>query len=215
MRRLPLFPLPVVLLPGSIMPLHIFEARYRQMVARCLEYDRRFGLIYHDPDRMGPFGMEMDRVGTVAEIQEFQILPDGRSLLLAEGQSRFRIVDGIESDTLYYEGLVEPFEDEPPTDEEELMSRRRRSLDLFLSVVEHMRVEGEGELNGPPAEGEDEAEVMAQLEALDPADEISFRIAERIRVDPLWLQSFLELSDEASRLNRLDVLLSGALETEG
>lgn len=214
MRRLPLFPLPVVLLPGSVMPLHIFEARYRQMVARCLEYDRRFGLIYHDPDRMGPFGMEAERVGTVAEIQEFQILPDGRSLLLAEGHSRFRIVDGIESDTLYYEGLVDPFDDEPALDEEELMSRRRRSLDLFLSVVEQMRVEGEGELDGPPAEGEDEAEVMARLEALDPAEEISFRIAERIRVDPVWLQSFLELSHEASRLNRLDVLLSGALEAE-
>ena len=44
MRRLPLFPLDVVLFPGELLPLHIFEPRYRRMVSRCLETDRRFGL---------------------------------------------------------------------------------------------------------------------------------------------------------------------------
>ena len=65
MRRLPLFPLDVVLFPGELLPLHIFEPRYRRMVARCLETDHRFGLIYHDSDRLGPFLMEEGRVGAL------------------------------------------------------------------------------------------------------------------------------------------------------
>ena len=109
--RLPLFPLPVVLFPTAAMPLHVFEPRYRRMVARCLEYDRRFGLVYHDADEQGPFLTEPGRVGCVAEIESFQPLPDGRSLLLARGVERFRIDDGIESEEPYYEALVSPYAD--------------------------------------------------------------------------------------------------------
>ncbi|NNK64997.1 MAG: ATP-dependent protease, partial [Gemmatimonadetes bacterium] len=53
MLTLPLFPLPVVLFPGTCTPLHIFEPRYQKMVAKCLAGDRRFGLIYHDSDDQG------------------------------------------------------------------------------------------------------------------------------------------------------------------
>ncbi|TVR64005.1 MAG: hypothetical protein EA422_07650 [Gemmatimonadales bacterium] len=253
MRRLPLFPLPVVLFPGAAMPLHIFEPRYRQMVARCIEYDRKFGLVYHDPDRMGPFGMEPDRVGTIAEIGEFQILPDGRSLLVATGGPRFRIVDGIESDTLYYEALVEPFHDDTE-EEEELMPRRQRSLTLFEALVERIHDdEDAGEATsgadadpreGSEAEGGDETPGDAGPEAappgvapteaeegfagerrngtadsvprpesgLDPAEEISFQLAARIRIDPLWQQSLLEIRHESERLSRLDALLSRVLD---
>lgn len=229
LRRLPLFPLPVVLFPGAAMPLHIFEPRYRQMVARCIEYDRKFGLVYHDPDRMGPFGMEPDRVGTIAEIGEFQILPDGRSLLIATGGPRFRIVDGIESDTLYYEALVEPFHDD--TEEvEELLPRRLRSLTLFDAVVEQIQDDDEGvdgsasAGNGMEKEGGPEEEGFAgesrngtpdsvprPENELDPAEEVSFQLAARIRIDPLWQQSLLEIRHESERLNRLDALLSRVL----
>lgn len=198
MRRLPLFPLPVVLLPGTAMPLHIFEPRYRQMVARCLEYDRRFGLIYHDPDRMGPFLMEEGRVGTVARIGDFQILPDGRSILVAHGESRFRIVDGIESGTPYLEGLIEPFEDRATDDPEELVHLRRRSLNLLMALAVRLREEDEEEVDPLPP--------------LDPAEEVSFRVARAIRAGPEWLQRLLEVPDERARLRRLDGVLSQALE---
>ncbi len=197
MRRLPLFPLPVVLFPGAVAPLHIFEPRYRQMVARCIEFDRRFGLLYHDPDRMGPFEMEEGRVGTIAEIGEFRILPDGRSLLLAHGRERFRINDGIESPERYYEGLVEPFEDGSPGDPEELIRRRMRSLDLLVSVLEKL----------PDLEGREDVPALE----IDPADETSFQIAQRIRVDPAWQHALLEITDETRRLERIDSLLSDAL----
>ncbi|TVP74071.1 MAG: ATP-dependent protease [Gemmatimonadales bacterium] len=201
MRRLPLFPLPVVLLPGTAMPLHIFEPRYRQMVARCLEFDRRFGLVYHDPDRLGPFEMEPGRVGTVAEIGEFRALPDGRSLLIARGEVRFRLEDGIESDTPYFEGLVEEVEDEPPRDVEELMDRRQRSVDLLSAVLDRLDAEAA-------------VEVREALR-IDPAQETSFQLAARVRVDPAWLQTLLETTDEARRLDRLDLLLSQALAGGG
>jgi Lon protease-like protein len=221
MRRLPLFPLPVVLFPGAVMPLHIFEPRYRKMVARCLEYDRRFGLLYHDADRMGPFERTTGRVGTVAEIGEFRILPDGRSLLLARGVERFRIVDGIESGTPYAEALVEPLDDVPAPPaggssaggvpprshgettegsegeaEERRMERRRRTLDLLEVVVDRL---------GLPAEE------AAPLPPLDPADEVSFQIAGLIRTDPLWQHALLTLDREEDRLDRIDELLREAL----
>ena len=79
MNRLALFPLDVVLFPGELIALHLFEPRYRRMVARCLEYDQRFGLIYHDSDRLGPFLIEEGRVGALGEIERHQGLKDSRS----------------------------------------------------------------------------------------------------------------------------------------
>jgi Lon protease-like protein len=222
MRRLPLFPLPVVLFPGAVTPLHIFEPRYRQMVARCIEYDRRFGLLYHDPDRLGPFERTPGRVGTVAEIGEFRILPDGRSLLLATGIERFRIVDGIESDTKYHEALVEPLVDgdgdagedagghgrgdeawrgapDAGTREEALMERRRQTLSLLEVVVDRLGFPG------------DEVEGMEAIPPMDPAEEVSFHVAALIRTDPMWQHGLLSLTLESARLDRIDALLRDAL----
>lgn len=203
MRRLPLFPLPVVLFPGAVTPLHIFEPRYRQMVARCLEYDRRFGLLYHDPDRMGPFDPSVEWVGTVARIGEFRILPDGRSLLLAHGEERFRIVDGIESDTPYFEALVEPLPlpSEPSEGSSEaLVERRRQTLDLLEVVLEQLVA------RGVTVEG-----TSPTLPTLDPAEEVSFSVAAMIRTDPYWQHLLLGLDREEDRLERIDALLRDAL----
>jgi Lon protease-like protein len=207
MRRLPLFPLPVVLFPGAVTPLHIFEPRYRQMVARCLEFDRRFGLVYHDPDRLGPFDPSEERVGTVARIGEFRILPDGRSLLLAHGEERFRIVDGIESETAFFEALVEPLEEDGEREgdasaaaSEALMDRRRRTLDLLETVLDQMVARGMG------PEG-----ALAARPTLDPAEEVSFPVAAMIRTDPYWQHLLLELDREEDRLERIDALLRDAL----
>lgn len=189
--RLPLFPLPVVLFPTAAMPLHVFEPRYRRMVARCLEFDRRFGLVYHDSDRRGPFLFEDGRVGCVAEIESFQPLPDGRSLLLARGVERFAIVDGIESDEPYYEGLVRPYPDREPASD--LDERRRESLDLFRAVVDQLPEEPE------------------RLPELDEGAELSFPLVRTIEVEAPWQQSFLELREEARRLEQLDQVFRAAL----
>lgn len=192
MRRLPLFPLPIVLFPGATMPLHIFEPRYRQMMAHCLEGDRRFGLVYHDPDRSGPFRPE-GQIGCTAEVLKFQPIPDGRSFVLVVGRERFRVEDGIESEALYYEGLVEEYLDveaNPPG----LLVRRGASAALFQQVVDQL------------------AECPSDLPAIDTTRDTSFQIAQWVRVDAWWQHELLAFRSEAERLNRLDLLLHSVLE---
>jgi Lon protease-like protein len=193
-RRLPLFPLPVVLFPGAPMPLHVFEPRYRRMVASCVEGDGRFGLVYHDPDRHGPFHTDPGCVGTVAEIAKFQPLPDGRSLILCRGQERFRIEDGIESDAPYYEAVVEPYEDEPEDAPRAIAERRRRSVALFHRVLAE-------------AMGQEPPLPEIRIDA-DP----SFVLARTIQIDPAWQQKLLEARTERDRLEQIDSLLSSVID---
>lgn len=196
MRRLPLFPLPTVLLPGAPMPLHVFEPRYRQMVARCVEGDGRFGLIYHDPDRHGPFTTDPGRVGTIAEIVKFQPLPDGRSLILCRGEERFTIEDGIESETAYYEAVVEPYDDAPAAGDDEpdeLAARRARSMELFLHVL--------NEIVGQPP----------PLLDTEVRGDMAFYIARAIKIDPAWQQHLLERRTERERLDIVDSLLEAVI----
>ena len=189
--RLPLFPLPVVLFPGAPMPLHIFEPRYRRMVARCLEQDRRFGLVYHDADRQGPFLTDEGRVGCVAHIEEYQPLSDGRSVLVVRGLERFRIDDGIESEEPFYEALVSEYADGEP--DEGLPLRRARTLALFRELVRTL------------------GEEPGWLDELDETREISFPLVRAIQAEPRWLQGFLEVGDEAVRLELLEQIFLNLL----
>jgi Lon protease-like protein len=193
MDRLPLFPLPTVLLPGATMPLHIFEPRYRQMVARCVEGDSRFGLVYHDPDRGGPFHADEARVGTVARILKFQPLPDGRSLIFTVGEERFVIREGIESGAAYYEAVVTPYEDAGAPDPH-LPVRRRECIALFQRVIREAVQSPE-----PPPE-------------IDPGREVAFRMARAINIDPAWQQRLLETRSESERLELIRIVLSDVLE---
>ncbi|HEU0013732.1 MAG TPA: LON peptidase substrate-binding domain-containing protein [Longimicrobium sp.] len=193
-RRLPLFPLPVVLFPGAPMPLHVFEPRYRQMVAHCVEGGERFGLVYHDPDRHGPFSTDDGGIGCVARILKYQPLPDGRSLILCRGEDRFRIEDGIESGHLYAEALTSVYIDERE-DKRGMVPRRRRSIDLFYRVLD--------EVIG----------YKQPFPEIDARVETGFQIAQAIRIDPAWQQELLESRSERLRLRQLDELLRAVLET--
>jgi Lon protease-like protein len=187
-RRLPLFVLPSVLYPGMQMPLHVFEPRYRRLVARCVESDSAFGLIYHDPDASGPFLIDEGRVGCEARIVEFRPIPDGRSLILVEGTARFEIRDGIESDEPFYEALVVSYGDRVRASAE-LRARRSASIDLFRQVANRA-------MDG-----------AAALPGLDPDSETSFSLAERIHLEMGWKQALLESRSEFDRLDRIDAVL--------
>lgn len=198
MRRLALFPLPVVLLPGSALPLHIFEQRYRRLVARCLESGGSFGILYHDPDVHGPFLMEEGRVGTEATIEVHHPLPDGRSMILVRGGERFTIREGVEAGEPFYEAVVESYSDQVPKDGSlSLPERRRRSIELFRAAVAAV---GTGEDDEP---------------TLDPARETSFALASSLRIEPSWLQALLELRQEPARLERLDAIFHAARGRRG
>ena len=105
-RRLPLFPLNVILFPNGALPLHVFEERYKLMIQRCLGADSRFGvvLIRSGPEVGGP--AEPHSVGTVALVTQFRRLDDGRMLLSVAGQQRFRIEEVTQLDP-YLEAEVE------------------------------------------------------------------------------------------------------------
>jgi ATP-dependent Lon protease len=107
-RELPLFPLPdVVLFPQEVLPLHIFEHRYRMMLKTVLDSDRRFGVVRWDPERK-----EMAEIGCCAEILQCQTQDDDRSNLVTMGQQRFRVLN-IVRQAPFTVALVSWLEDEP------------------------------------------------------------------------------------------------------
>ena len=92
-RELPLFPLPeVVLFPQEILPLHIFESRYRIMLKSALETDSMFGVIKWDQNTKS-----MANVGCCAQIIKHQTAEDGRSNIITLGQQRFQILEIVRS----------------------------------------------------------------------------------------------------------------------
>jgi Lon protease-like protein len=101
-----MFPLGTVLFPGQVLPLHVFELRYRALTRECLAGDRRFGvvLIERGPEVGG--GDVRFGIGTVAEIAEAAELPDGRFALLAVGVTRFRVHTWLPDDP-YPQAVVE------------------------------------------------------------------------------------------------------------
>ncbi|QBE68022.1 ATP-dependent protease [Synechococcus sp. WH 8101] len=140
-RELPLFPLPdVVLFPREVLPLHIFESRYRMMLKSVLEDDRRFGVVRWDPQNQA-----MAAVGCCAEVLQHQTAEDGRSNIVTLGQQRFRVLDVVR-ETPFRTAMVTWIEDEPVTAESDLESLTR-SVDHALRDV----VELTGKLTGSPA----------------------------------------------------------------
>lgn len=89
--QIPLFPLHVVLFPGMILPLRIFEPRYRLMFQRCMETDRRFGVVLIREGQEVGAAAEPYAVGTLAEITDHEMQPDGTILLACVGLRRFLI----------------------------------------------------------------------------------------------------------------------------
>lgn len=147
-HQLPLFPLTVVLFPGVLLPLHIFEPRYRRLLADVSAGRRRFGILPPGDDGGLP---APGAVGCVALVRGAQALPDGCANIVVSGEQRFRFLEPVESDAPYHQGLVEPMDDVPdaqvPADREiirlralaeryaaALESRNDQSLELQFSL---------------------------------------------------------------------------------
>ena len=108
MYELPLFPLNVVLFPGMPLPLHIFEDRYKEMMADCIREGQPFGIIHLEESTDDDDLMIGDiAVGCTAEIAQVQPLDQGRMLIMAIGRERFRVVE-FNHDKPYLVGLVAP-----------------------------------------------------------------------------------------------------------
>jgi ATP-dependent Lon protease len=116
MEGLPLFPLGLVLYPEEELPLHIFEPRYRDMVAYCLENDTPFGIVLFQDG-------EMADVGCTARIDRIVLAhEDGRKDILVTGVDRIRILN-VNEDASYYTADVEILADEPKDPDSKLRER--------------------------------------------------------------------------------------------
>lgn len=97
--RLALFPLDVVLVPGLVLPLHIFEARYRQLLRDVLAApEREFGVVAHDGRMSSDGRAHWFPTGTSARVSDVDALPDGRSDITTVGHRRFSVVRVLEHD---------------------------------------------------------------------------------------------------------------------
>lgn len=111
-KHLPIFPLPLVLLPNELLPLHIFEPRYRQMLKDIALDKNMFGITFFNPSDAFVEKPAAGSIGCVAEVREVQELPDGRSNIVTIGLIRFHLLDYIEAGDPYLLGDVEFFEDD-------------------------------------------------------------------------------------------------------
>lgn len=98
MAVLPMFPLGTALVPGGVLPLHVFEDRYRQLVRDCLTDVPEFGVVLIERGSEVGGGDVRTDVGTVARIVELAELPDGRFALTAVGVRRIRVVAWLPDD---------------------------------------------------------------------------------------------------------------------
>jgi Lon protease-like protein len=126
MPGLGLFPLDIVLLPGEVVPLHIFEPRYKELIGECLDEDREFGLVFADDRGARVTGT---RARVVDVLERFE---DGRLNILVRGGERFRVVEQT-SGRAFQTGEVERVGDEGPDAEPEEVERIQ---DLYRRVAE-------------------------------------------------------------------------------
>ena len=129
-RELPLFPLPeVVLFPNEVLPLHIFESRYRIMLKSVLETDSLFGVVKWDPNTKS-----MANVGCCAHIIKHQTSDDGRSNIITIGQQRFQVLEIVRS-TPFYTGIVSWIDDEISQNLQDLDNLRDSVIQALHDVV--------------------------------------------------------------------------------
>ncbi len=116
MGEMPLFPLDIVLFPGMKISLHIFEERYKEMLTRCLDENRLFGVILlrsDQPPTRNPRRVKTFRVGCSARITHVEQLAEGKMDVEIEGVERFRLIEQHEVES-YRTGIVESLGDTVP-----------------------------------------------------------------------------------------------------
>jgi Lon protease-like protein len=177
----PLFPLPVVLLPTEVVPLHIFEERYKAMVSLCLDADSEFGIVWLSDDGL-------KEVGCTARVTEvLEQLEDGRMNILVQGGSPFRLLERNEEHA-FPAGTVELLSDRTEDVSDRITSGAREG---FAALVERVTDQRPDE------------EMLAELGAYDMAASVDLGLDAK--------QGLLELRSEQARLRLLARLFKDAM----
>jgi hypothetical protein len=187
---MPLFPLSApALFPHSAAPLHVFEPRYRALVADALATDRRIGMATVRPEALAAMAGDppLHAIGCAGLIAEHQRLEDGRALLLLQATARFRIVSepARPAERLYRVAQVELLED-PLGDERAAHAQRAHALRELRELGRAGRLELD----------------LARLEALNLA-RFSGEVSRALPLPPREKQALLEAPSLAARLEAL------------
>ncbi len=192
MRDFPLFPLPLVLLPTEVLPLHIFEERYKEMIGLCLDEQREFGIVWLSDDGLKEVGCTA-RVAEVLEQME-----DGGMNILVRGGTPFRLLEKQE-DHAYPAGTVELLGHQEGdrgasrsprrSGEEAGGEARERYADLLETLTEERP----------------EQDALAELSA--------YEMAASVDIDLQVKQGLLELRSEGARLRLLARLFKAGIKT--
>jgi Lon protease-like protein len=195
---LPMFPLGTVLFPGALLPLHVFEPRYREMVRDCVAGEPEFGVVLIERGSEVGGGDQRTTVGTVARIVQLAETPDGRYALVAAGTRRVRVLSWLPDDP-YPLAEVEDWPDDAhdEADDEELhglvdaaLVRLRRVLALASETGDQV----------PPATSELSVEPVLA----------SFHAAALAPIGPADSQRLLQAPGTRERFLLLDELLDDA-----
>jgi len=189
---LPVFPLNVVLLPEEVLPLHIFEERYKQMIGDCLEAKaqhserQEFGMVLAEGDKM-------QSVGCSARILKVvRTYPDGRLDILAMGKRRFEILYTSE-EAAYLRCGVDFFDDEGPDAPAD--PQVATALELFRQLADRLPQSSEEPLQPQP-----------------PYRYLSFRLAAALPLDADFKQELLVLRQESARLDKVTQAMNALIE---
>jgi Lon protease-like protein len=167
---IPLFPLDVVLFPGTPLPLHIFEPRYKEMIGECLAEQRAFGVVRAVGEGLAEVGCTAEIVSVVKEY------PDGRLDLVTEGRKRFELL-GINQERSYLQGEILVIEDEPGQAPKEDTSRAMQLHSELLAIAGAKQDLSDADLSS-----------------------LSFALAGSLPLDLDFKQKLLSLRSEAARL---------------
>lgn len=157
MAVMPMFPLGTPLLPGAVLPLHVFEPRYRQMVQDILADDvnpPEFGVVMIERGREVGGGDERSSIGTVARIVDIQVTPDGRYAIAAVGTERLRVGAWLPDDP-YPLADVDRWPDDDSgavltTDTVEALHARVRSINATARAVGEPAAPDDVEISDDP-----------------------------------------------------------------
>jgi Lon protease-like protein len=181
-RDFPLFPLGLVALPTELVPLHIFEERYKTMIGRCIEERSEFGIVWMADDGLRPIGCACE----IAEIVER--MDDGRINLIARGTRPFRI-ETRQDELPYPAGTVEFLEDRSEDADEEVADAAHAA---YADLVE---------------EATDRTPDREEIAAMS-----SYQMAATVEFGLDAKQGLLDLRSEAARLRLVTRLFRAAIK---
>jgi Lon protease-like protein len=199
LTEIPIFPLATVLFPGAILPLHIFEDRYKDMMRHAIENQGQFGLSYRDDAAVGEQSVPaIGSVGCAARINAVMPLEGGRMNVISTGLIRYRIL-AVKQSAPFIIAAIEPFSDdpEPQADLSRLQNDTSALTTQFLTALQ--------ELN--------DASAHEQPELPEDAESFSLSVASALPIDNEAKQRLLEMTSTRLRLTRLRHYLVGSLSS--